>query len=64
MSRTSGNSSEQPTAAKPAHLPALDTGSPDFAEECRRQAKAAAESDARDGEFQRFLEAVLDDLLE
>ncbi|MBR0556550.1 DUF3018 family protein [Ciceribacter sp. L1K23] len=64
MSRTSGNSSEQTAAAKPAHLPALDTGSPDFTEECRRQAKAAAESDARDVELQAFLEAMLDDLLE
>lgn len=33
-----------------------------FAEVCRRQARAVAEAEARDGDLDRFLEAALDDL--
>ncbi|MDO9227783.1 MAG: DUF3018 family protein [Pseudomonadota bacterium] len=36
-----------------------DTRGPDFAEECQRQSRLAAESDRTDTEIERFMDAAL-----
>lgn len=39
-----------------------DVNAPGFAEECERQSRLAAEADARDPEFERWMDAVNADM--
>ena len=48
---------------KPVQLWVYDTKAPGFAEECRRQALAAAEADRKDPELAEFIEAALAEML-
>jgi len=47
---------------KPVQLWVYDTKAPGFAEECRRQALAAAEADRKDPGLWEFMEAAQADL--
>jgi hypothetical protein len=49
---------------RPVQIWVPDTRRPGFAEECRRQSRAAAEADAADSGLNAFLDAALDDLLD
>ena len=47
---------------RPVQIWVPDTRRPNFAEECRRQSRLAAEADKADGDMQRFLDEALADL--
>lgn len=47
---------------RPIQLWVPDTRRPDFAEECRRQSRVAAQADRADTELQRFMEEALLDV--
>ncbi len=47
---------------RPVQIWVPDTRRPNFAEECRRQSRLAAEADKADGDMQRFLDEALTDL--
>lgn len=48
---------------RPVQIWVPDTRRPGFAKECRRQSRLVAKADARDREFQDFMDAALADLL-
>lgn len=48
---------------RPIEIWVPDTGKPGFTEECRRQARIAAASDAEDEDLQTFMKEALVDLL-
>jgi hypothetical protein len=47
---------------RPIQIWALDTRTPGFAEECRRQSRLVADADREDGEVAAFMEAALEEL--
>lgn len=47
---------------RPIQIWVPDTRRPNFAEECRRQSRLAAVSDAGDADLQRFMDAALTDV--
>tara|TARA_R110002020_G_scaffold177219_4_gene369991 strand:+ start:217 stop:396 length:180 start_codon:yes stop_codon:yes gene_type:complete len=47
---------------RPVQIWVPDTRRPDFAEECRRQARLVAATDADDRDLDSFLDAALGDL--
>ena len=47
---------------RPVQIWVPDTRRPNFAEECRRQSRLAAEADKADGDMQHFLDGALVDL--
>ncbi|MBU2486602.1 MAG: antitoxin MazE family protein [Alphaproteobacteria bacterium] len=47
---------------RPVQIWVPDTRSPDFADECRRQARLVAANDAADRDLEGFLDAALADL--
>lgn len=47
---------------RPVQIWVPDTRRPDFAEECRRQSRLAAQADAADNELQRFMDGALADV--
>lgn len=47
---------------RPVQIWVPDTRSPDFADECRRQARLVAAADAADSHLHTFLDAALADL--
>lgn len=47
---------------RPIQIWVPDTRRPNFAEECRRQSRLAAASDASDADLQRFMDEALADL--
>lgn len=47
---------------RPIQIWVPDTRRPNFAEECRRQSRLAAASDAGDADLQRFMDDALSDL--
>ena len=49
---------------RPVQIWVPDTRRAGFAEECRRQARAAAEADAGDSGLDSFLDAALEDLID
>ena len=47
---------------RPVQIWAPDTRRPDFAEECRRQCRLAAQADAGDRDMRSFLDEALTDV--
>ena len=47
---------------RPVQIWVSDTRRPNFAEECRRQSRLAAEADKADADMQHFMDEVLADL--
>lgn len=47
---------------RPIQIWVPDTRRPNFAEECRRQSRLAAASDASDADLQRFMDEALADV--
>ena len=47
---------------RPVQIWVPDTRRPNFAEECRRQSRLAAEADKADADMQRFMDEALADL--
>jgi len=47
---------------RPVQLWVPDTRRPDFAEECRRQCRLAAQADAADGDVHHFMDDALADM--
>lgn len=47
---------------RPVQIWVPDTRRPDFAEECRRQSRVAAQADAVDTDIQRFMDDALADV--
>ncbi len=47
---------------RPVQIWVPDTRRPDFAEECRRQCRIAAQADTTDKEVQQFMDAALADI--
>ena len=47
---------------RPVQIWVPDTRRPNFAEECRRQSRLAAEADKADADMQHFMDEVLADL--
>jgi hypothetical protein len=47
---------------RPVQIWVPDTRRPDFADECRRQCRIAAEADRADGDMEQFMDAALADL--
>ncbi|MEO7222924.1 MAG: antitoxin MazE family protein [Devosia sp.] len=48
---------------RPVQIWALDTRSPEFIAEARRQSRIVAAADAEDRELRKFMDAALDDAL-
>ena len=49
---------------RPVQIWVPDTRRPNFAEECRRQSRLAAEADRADTDMQHFMNEALDDWME
>lgn len=47
---------------RPVQIWVPDTRRPDFAEECRRQCRVAAQADTADKDMQRFMDEALTDI--
>lgn len=47
---------------RPVQIWVPDTRRPEFAEECRRQSRLAAEADRADSQIQRFMDESLEDV--
>lgn len=47
---------------RPVQIWVPDTRRPDFAEECRRQSRLAAQADAADTDMQHFMDEALADM--
>ena len=47
---------------RPVQIWVPDTRRPDFAEECRRQSRLAAQADRADADMQRFMDTALADM--
>lgn len=47
---------------RPVQIWVPDTRRPDFADECRRQCRVAAQADASETEFQHFMDGALADV--
>ena len=47
---------------RPVQIWVPDTRRPDFAEECRRQSRIAAQADMSDSEMQQFMDEALADI--